>query len=604
MNTLNKVNISRISIICFLLALPGLFSACTSGFDEINTSLNPPANINESSGDSLFTEGIYLNDTISPAELAVLQENINSIGTIFRKYTYDGVYNDYQRTTNLTHDIYAGYFANLNPSFFYLSPTYTYNASWSDKRWQHFYQDRTVEYAQLARTFWFINHNFKTGKGTYVNAFHVTRIYFAFLVSMMTDTYGDMPLTDKHLQGITDAESPKYRTQKEIYQIIFALLDDAVNNIDPYQSDAYTPGDDDRCYGGDYSKWVRFANTLRLRLALRISNADPEWARKEGEAALLHPAGLMIDDADNMKTTPKYAPVEAGGENSGGDENIYALCSYTWSDAGLNKDLEVAYKNLSNVLDPRCEICWYRPLLENSTLDIPIEADMDFTGSQTGDEDIQKPSYNHSRLRSYAANGKTLRDDAWFGLSRESVWLSYAESRFLLSEAALRGWSGAPGSVFDYFIDGIKASLTYYKIPAVKQDAYINGLFILTNEANPFLATDKEAMLEQIITQKWLAIFPNGNEGWAEFRRTDYPTFVTLPLINSSYDVEPGKYIKRITYPGEESLINENFPFLPDGLRQDDRLWWDVADTNDAAGNRIQPSNFRTFSLSVLKRLK
>ena len=77
--------------------------------------------------------------------------------------------------------------------------------------------------------------------------------------------------------------------------------------------------------------------------------------------------------------------------------------------------------------------------------------------------------------------------------------------------------------------------MSYYKIPEASINEYIAGLKIFTEAGkNPFESTDKEAMLKQIIIHKWLAIFPNGNEAWAEFRRTDYPDFISLPLFNNS----------------------------------------------------------------------
>jgi hypothetical protein len=576
----------RLSIINLLLML---LVSCTDGFDTINTPLFPSDDRKDTEG---YGEGIYLGDSISTEELAKLQANISTIGNEFRKFSYEGVYNDYQITTNLTHDIYAGYFANMNPSWIMDAPTYMYHAGWSDTRWDHFYLRRTTEYGTLARTLWFVGHDFEKGTGPYLNAFYITRIYYAFLISMLTDTYGDIPLTNKQLQGLSDPQSPAFRTQKEVYDVVFELLDDALKNIKPGQAEAFRFGNDDRCYGGDTDKWIRFANTLRLRLALRLSNADPEKAKKEGEAALAHSGGLMKSSEDNMKTIPKFAPVELGGENSGGDENIHALCSYKWNDAGMNRDLEIAYKSLSDSLDPRCKICWYRPLEEKSTENDPIESNRDFLGSLSGDFDIQKPTYKHSLLRSYAKNGKTLRDDAWFGYGRESVWLSYAESRFLLAEASLRGWNGALSNTpLNYFLEGISASMQYYRISYLEEQMYIAGLKVLKDPGtNPFITNDKEGMLEQIITQKWLSVFPNGNEGWAEFRRTDYPSFIALPLINSSGgDVAEGKFIKRIAYPANAIDTNPNAKHVPTGVR----VWWDVADTNNGSGKRQQPDNFK-----------
>lgn len=92
-----------------------------------------------------------------------------------------------------------------------------------------------------------------------------------------------------------------------------------------------------------------------------------------------------------------------------------------------------------------------------------------------------------------------------------------------------------------------------------------------------------------------MAVFPNGNEGWADFRRTDYPALLNQQTNFSGGDVPNGKQIKRLLYPNSESQ-NKYFiqhPNLQTNNTQGTRLWWDVADTNDAAGNRMKPNNFR-----------
>ena len=105
-------------------------------------------------------------------------------------------------------------------------------------------------------------------------------------------------------------------------------------------------------------------------------------------------------------------------------------------------------------------------------------------------------------------------------------------------------------------------------------------------------AADAELKLERIITQKWIAVYPNGNEGWAEFRRTDYPRYMKTPKggNNSGGEVANGKFIKRLRYPDSE-VSNPNRP--KDVDTQGTRLWWDVADTNDDGGNYVTPNNFR-----------
>ena len=173
--------------------------------------------------------------------------------------------------------------------------------------------------------------------------------------------------------------------------------------------------------------------------------------------------------------------------------------------------------------------------------------------------------------------------------------MSYAESLFLNAEAALRGSTGThlSGSAEQYFRDGVKASMDYYMISSADAQKYIDGLVALND--GTFTSGSREKMLEAIITQKWMAVFPNGNEAWAEFRRTEYPALANQLLNNSGGSVPEGKMIKRLLYPNSE---NSNQWFTSHAEVQatnteGTRLWWDVADTNDGNGNRRQPNNFR-----------
>ena len=192
--------------------------------------------------------------------------------------------------------------------------------------------------------------------------------------------------------------------------------------------------------------------------------------------------------------------------------------------------------------------------------------------------------------------GKNLDLNYFFSRERAYLLLGYAESEFLKAEAVLRGWAGMEltGTVEDYYKSGIRASMDYYGIANDKAQAYIDGEKALTGKV--FEGSDnKEKQLEAIITQKWMAIFPNGNEGWAEFRRTDYPALANQLTNNSGGDVPMGKNIKRILYPFSENnnTYFTSHPELQQVNTQGTRLWWDVADTNDADGHRLQPNNFR-----------
>lgn len=564
------------------LAIASL-GACTRGFDEINRDPLTPPYVHTPSTNTGSTPAITgdkadiaLAESIEGDQLTKLREIENSIGEEFRKLTYEGLVDNYQRTTNLTHDIYAGYFAHNKPDFNTGSPCYSYTPGWSDKRWEQFYQNRTAEYQTVAKICRYVD------KERYHNAFYMARIYYAFLISTMTDTYGDMPIIPM-VKCEPTPEHASYASQEMVYDVVFALLDEAIREINPSRGGFVFEATDDKCFGGDLDKWVRFANTLRLRLALRISNINPERAKREGELALTHPKGVMRDHGDRMRTVPAHAPEALGGYNEGGRENDVANCSFRYVDAVMSKDLEIAYKELSQVLDPRCPISWYRPTPMSALL-VGKESRKDFAGCEIGSHDVVHTSDKYSVLRVDPNNTKSLSDTHWFSYSREYLWLGYAECKFLQAEAALRGWAGAGGSAEQLYLDGIRASMGYYNLPSEKTEEYISGLKI-----NPFTSHDREAQLEAIITQKWLAIFPNGNEAWAEVRRTDYPR-LRYPVNTLDPNIPMGKFIKRVSYPASERVNN---PTNVPNLFQGDRIWWDVMDTNRALNERNMPNNFR-----------
>lgn len=563
-----------------LLAL----AAC-SDFDEMNTNPYEPPYSPGSSATDVNPEGIDIDYTLTDADIKALKEGESSMGTLFRNLTNEGPYNDYQVTTNLTHDIYAGFMANTSSGFHEQACTYAYTDGWSRNRWNHFYNDRTAnEYAQIIKICHFVN------KEKYLNEFHVARIYYAFLMSMQTDTYGDIPIS-YYVKGVLPpTQYISYTSQKDIYDIMFKLLDAAITNIKPANGLNWGSSgsvNNDRCYGGDINKWLRFANTLRLRLALRISNVDPTRAQEEGKKAIESIYGTMKDNGDNMRTVPKVASLALGGEGGGGSENIHALVFGWGAQMVMAKDMENAYKNESNVLDPRCEILWWRPS-PYADLQAARESTNEYAGCVIGNLDVQgeDATKKYSTVRCnklISSNHESLDDSYWFSEARELVWMSYAESRFMLAEAALRKWTS--GSVEQYYREGIEASMNYYHIDGAKSQAYIDGL----KNIQAVSGTDREKALKEIITQKWIAIFPNGNEGWAEFRRTDYPELLNIEENNSDGDVPEGKFIKRIKYPQSESFN----PNRPKSDNQGTRVWWDVADTNDDNGNRVQPNNFR-----------
>lgn len=590
---------------------------------EIEDNTGAGGDIDNTEQDNTKYADVNIDFTVSKEDSATLKTALADAPATFRNFLYQGYYNDYQITTNLSHDIYAGYVANNQPKHSLKTPDYSYGDGWSGQRWAHFYNERSSEYRTLLRAY-----KFNDNPGKYKNMFYITRIYYVFLALANTDTYGAMPFREYAQARIPETNNVKYDTQEEVYDAMFRMLEQAVDSINPNDASQYKIDSDDICYFGDVNKWLRFANTLRLRMALRISNVAPERAKQEAENALNNQYGLMQSNADNMQTVPKYAPIEMGGNDSGGDENALAMCSVAYGgESVMSWDLEQFYRNLSTgggkyqiktgrtgyeekTIDPRCLVCWYRAKMTSTSIAAGEESlREDFVGCKRGaqapDIDMGVLNYSITRTEPKPAS-KNLNKDYWFNYSRPTVWLGYSESLFLKAEAALRGWKGQDLTMDaeGYFRAGVQASMDYYEIDSSAAQSYIEGLKVLND--GTFASGDNEKILEAIITQKWMAVFPNGNEGWADFRRTDYPALANQLTNVSGGDVPEGKMIKRLLYPNSESsnkYFNEHSE-LQAANTQGTRLWWDVADTNDANGNRQQPNNFRTTGSTLSKIMK
>ena len=612
-----------------------LFAPCTlllfSCYDLTDMSHNPYEI--EGTGGAANNEVIVVDDNTKYADInldfyvtaedsAYWKDYISAVPGDFRSFLYQCYYSQYQRATNLTHDVYSGYGAYNQPKHMNGSPRYGYTDGWSAYRWEDFYNSRCTEYRNILRAL-----KFNSSPDHYKNMFYKTRIYMVFALLANTDTYGDMPCKEYVQAKIPEENNVHYDSQEEIYDCMFRMLEQAVDSINPEDKSQYNITEDDICYFGDDYKWLRFANTLRLRMALRISNVDPERAQKEGEAALNSQYGLMQSNDDNMQTVPKYASTSIGGEDSGGDENGMAMCSVAYGgEFVLSWDMEQFYRNLSTggaeytvrvgsgrnatnvtkIIDPRCLKTWYRANMTSTSLASGEESQReDYVGCHRNAQDdaisMSVLSYSLTKTQPKPAS-KELNPDYYFNYCRPHVWLGYAESLFLKAEAVLRGWSGEAltMNVEDYVRAGIQASMDHYQVNAADAQSYINGVICLND--GTFQSGDKERILEALITHKWMAVFPNGNEGWADLRRTDYPALEgmynteTGVVTNTSGDpLLDHHLIKRLLYPNSESS-NQYFTSnveLQEKNKQSTRLWWDVDDTNDESGNRKTYNNFR-----------
>jgi len=229
--------------------------------------------------------------------------------------------------------------------------------------------------------------------------------------------------------------------------------------------------------------------------------------------------------------------------------------------------------------DPRAPI-WFT-YLEGSTLANSGR----FTGVANG-YDIAPPNSKDNATLNLEGGYIGFVGGGASNANRFMPVLLYPEVVFLQAEGALRGWGGDANSLFK---QGIQASMDFVGVDPEIATTYIDGVTDLSGS--------NEAQLKQLITQKYIANFPNGVEAWADFRRTDYPD-ITLPIdgVSGSASVESGTWVKRIRYPDSQHTTGGGV-FMPASQntiptdRMDIRLWFDTADTKTKSGG-LMSSNF------------
>jgi len=517
-------NLVYIFIILASLALPG----CTKNFEKFNT--NPTA---LSSAQSIAIAAT----AFGPLEQAI--------------------YSNYQIAQNLSADAYAGYM--MSPTNF-LGGQNNLKYDLVDTYNQHGFNDQyTLVMAPVSKIA-------KAGARTAApDIWAVALLIQVEAMDRVTDRFGPIPYS----KAGTSLTNIPYDNQQTVYQTFFKQIDTAVSNLQTYI--AANPGKSsigtgDLIYGGDYTKWLKFANSLRLRLAMRIVKADPATAQLQGEKALSAPGGLLAIPSDDA------AIAQSGGRSN----DLWVVTIDYNGDNHLNAALGTY---LTGYKDPRTSI-YCVPMTTNAQA---------YTGIRLG-ADVTKGNYY-----SFA----TYNCITTFTQTSSQLIMTAAEMWFLKAEAALRGWAGAGVTQTDYET-GITTSMQQWGVSAGNylsdatstEAAYTDPL----NSANnsPALSTitikwdptaTNEQQLERIITQKWLAIFPDGQEAWADFRRTGYPKLFTVADNLSGGTIDTQIQIRRLAYPITEyntnnAAVKSAVQVLGGPDNGGTRLWWDVNKAN------------------------
>lgn len=518
--------------ICFTL------NACTDNFYETNT--DPNAATEEELGydnlgfGSLITQMEY---QLNPC--VVKDQNVDV--------------NNYQKMFSLAGDVYSGQqgASNMFENNGHNNTTYSMTPDWCTTAYTVAYQNYMNPWYSLY-----------TKKNISPTTFAVGQILKVYGMHRITDMYGPIPY-----KNFVPASDVPFTPQEEVYDQFFQELDEAVDILQSYVK--ANPGVKplaayDNIYNGNFAQWIKFANSLKLRLALRIVYADEAKAKAKAEEAIK--AGVFKSNEDN-------AMIHVNGSST--VNPLYMIC-HTYNDTRLGATMECYLKGYN---DPRLKL-WFLPS--------EISDERDYNGVRNG----------------IIFEGNEYKVFSKLNVSPETPIqiMTAAEVYFLCAEAALRGWETNGTSARDFYEQGIRIAFDQpigaSGAKAGDAEAYLEGeetpkaYTDVLDDMNSYDQTgqvsvnweadndDEETLLEKIITQKWIALFPDGQEAWSEFRRTGFPMVIPNGINYSGGSIDTQKQIARLPYPNNlqhdyPEQYAEGLKMLKGADNGGTKLWWD-----------------------------
>lgn len=508
------------------------FASCTDDFEQINSD---PHGITEES-------------------LTQMNNNVgNEFGPMFLNvFNVTPAWN-YQLQQGLMGDVFSGYMTAPTPFAGNVNnQTYALVDGWNGFPWSDAYGNVMPQALNVK------NAVDLSGDPNGIKFVHLANIIKVTGMHRVSDIYGPIRYT-KFNDFATTGE---YDPQDVAYQAFFDDLGAAINGLEAFEGEGQFVPFDMSNLAGDIALWRQFANSVRLRLAVRVSKVNPTLAKTQGELSLASNAGLM-ESSDMVINTGFPHPI--------------TVISGSWGDVRMGAEMESI---LTGYDDDRIETYF------NPSADATLAGD--YKGIRMGIDISAKSEYGDHASIGSVIDGETL------------TWMTAAEVHFLKAEAALRGWSGAGNAKTNYEA-GVTASFAQHGISGVatyladntstpadfvdalnvtNDIAYASDVKIAYNEAGT-----NEEQLEQIITQKWIAMFPDGQEAWSEFRRTGYPRIFPVVVNNSGGDIDTNIQVRRINFvEGEVNTNGANVDTAVSYLSGPDhggtRLWWDTGGSN------------------------
>jgi hypothetical protein len=412
---------------------------------------------------------------------------------------------------------------------------YQVTANEYDRPWQYLYAGTLEDFAFVSRT---------TADGDSSNYGAIADILSAYTFQVLVDGFDQIPFS-KALQGNNNL-FPEYDKGEDVYTGLIPIIDGALAKIKP---EGLRPGPEDYIFKGNMENWIRFANTLKLKIYLRQIYARPEVAR--AGIAKLYADGAPFLEAGQMAAVP-FADITA-------NRNPFTQTETTFS-GGVNV---VASNTVMNFLkatgDPRIDAFFKRATAAPNT--------GNHEGINQGRKGLANPPLT-------PVNAFSKPSDAVVGPAAPVPFITDAESYFLQAEAALRGLAtGAGNSPEALYEKGIAASFARFgmTVPANFMALEQVSLAAVTTLVDGTPAADPaEARLDRLITQKWVSMSGSqGFEAWTEIRRTGYPSLIK-PSLSSV--LPPGAIANRLPFASSEEVRNANTP-PQENLEKP--VWWD-----------------------------
>ncbi len=527
------------------LALAGV--ACTSNFQDINSNPYEP------DGDGMQADGYIIGATLSALAGTVISTDVNTA----------------QFTDCLLGGPMGGYFADSNT---WATTISNYNPT---DDWTRVFLASDLVIPTIYSN---LRELQKATDDPVVLA--IAQVIKVAAMHRVTDTYGPIPYSQIGRDGKIQVP---YDSQEAVYDKFFEELDEAIAVLTENRTAAISPTAD-YIYGGQVEKWCRLANSLKLRLAMRIVYAAPDKARQMAQEAVAHEIGVMAGNEDNAcltvfgeKGNPLYTAVKYN-EVPAANHPDKQGCT-TGGDTHAAADI-ICYMN--GYGDPRREKYF-----------IPSEWDgIEYVGLRRG---IVVPDLGTTGHKYSGVN---------ISITSPLYWMNAAEVAFLKAEAkAVFDFDMGAGTAREFYEQGVRLSFEQWGAAGV--DAYLADATSVPERYNdPYkvntygevLSTVKvawddnasaEEMQERILIQKWIANWQLGNEAWADYRRTGYPHLIpaTAEGNKSGGIVDSNRGARRMPYPQNEYTTNNQHvqqavsTLLKGADNMATRVWWDCKPT-------------------------